>query len=76
MSYTADVTGGKPIAVCSQSISGVNAINSLVALYNIHGRKRGAIILFCPGRHTRRVLYPDHINKPLYELFKNKKVQL
>jgi hypothetical protein len=31
--YTADVTGDKPIAVCSQSISGVNAINSIVAFY-------------------------------------------
>jgi hypothetical protein len=38
---TADVTGGKPIAVFSQSMSGVNAINPIVALYDIHGRKRG-----------------------------------
>jgi hypothetical protein len=30
MLNTADVTGGKPIAVWSQSISGVNAINPLV----------------------------------------------
>jgi hypothetical protein len=34
------VTGGKPIAVRSQSISGVNAINPLVAFCDIHGRKR------------------------------------
>jgi hypothetical protein len=27
MSNTVDVTGGKPIAVWSQSISGVNAVN-------------------------------------------------
>jgi hypothetical protein len=39
MSNTADLTGGKPIALWSQSISGVNAINPLVALYDIHGRK-------------------------------------
>jgi hypothetical protein len=32
MRNTADVTGGKPIAVLLQSISGVNAINPLVAL--------------------------------------------
>jgi hypothetical protein len=35
-SNTADVTGGKPIAVWSQSISGVDAINPLVAFYDIH----------------------------------------
>jgi hypothetical protein len=40
------VTGGKPIAVLLQSISGVSAINPLVAFYDIHGRKkRGAFIL-------------------------------
>jgi hypothetical protein len=36
---TADVTGGKPIAILSQSISGVSAV-SLVAFYDIYGRKR------------------------------------
>jgi hypothetical protein len=36
---TADVTGGKPIAVL-QSISGVSAINPLVAFYDIHGGNR------------------------------------
>jgi hypothetical protein len=41
-----DVTGGKPIAVSTQSISGVNAINPLVALYDIHGRKR-EVLLCC-----------------------------
>jgi hypothetical protein len=46
------VTGGKPIAILLQSISGVSAINHLVAFYDIHGRKRGAILLFCPGHHT------------------------
>jgi hypothetical protein len=40
MRNTADVTGGKPIAVRSQSISGVNAINLLVVFYDMHGRKR------------------------------------
>jgi hypothetical protein len=51
MSSTADVTGGKPIAICSQSVLG--AINHLVAFYDIYGRK-GEVLLFCPGHHTRR----------------------
>jgi hypothetical protein len=34
-----DVTGGKPIAVRLQFISGVSAINPL-AFYDIHGRKK------------------------------------
>jgi hypothetical protein len=37
MRNTADVTGGKPIAVLLQPISGVSAINPLVAFYDIHG---------------------------------------
>jgi hypothetical protein len=53
MSNTADVTGGKLIAVWLQSISGVSAVNPLVAFYNMHGRKRGAILLLCPGHHMR-----------------------
>jgi hypothetical protein len=52
MRNTAEVTGGKPIAVLLQ-FSGVNAINPLVTFYNIHGGKRGAILLFCPGHDTR-----------------------
>jgi hypothetical protein len=40
MRNTADVTGGKPIAVLLQSISGGSAINPLVAFYDIHGGKR------------------------------------
>jgi hypothetical protein len=53
MKNTADVTGGKPIAVLLQSLSDVSTINPLVAFYGIHGGKRGAILLFCPGHHTR-----------------------
>jgi hypothetical protein len=50
---TADVTGGKPIAVLLRSVSGVSAIDPLVTFYDIHGGKeRGAILLFCPGHHT------------------------
>jgi hypothetical protein len=54
MRYTADVAGGKPIAVRSQSISDVSAINPLVAFLRHPWKKgRGTILLFCPGRHTR-----------------------
>jgi hypothetical protein len=53
MRNTAAVTGGKPSAVLLQYISGVS-INPLVAVYDIHGGKRGAILLFCPGHHTRQ----------------------
>jgi hypothetical protein len=52
MRNTADVTSGKLIAVGSQSISGVSAINPLVTFYDIHGRKR-EMQLFSPGHHTR-----------------------
>jgi hypothetical protein len=46
MSNIADMTSGKPIAVRSQSISGVIAMNPLVAFYDILVRKRGAFLLF------------------------------
>jgi hypothetical protein len=44
----ADVTGGKPIVVRSQSISGINAINHLLAFYDIHGRQREVFFYFVP----------------------------
>jgi hypothetical protein len=53
MKTSVDVTGGKPIAVLLQSISGVNAINPLVACYDINGGKREVLLLFCPGHHMR-----------------------
>jgi hypothetical protein len=40
MKNTAEVIGGKPIAVLLPSISGVNAINPLVAFYDIRGGER------------------------------------
>jgi hypothetical protein len=46
MKNTADVTGGKPIAVLLQSISGVSAINPLVAFYDIHGGKREVLFFY------------------------------
>jgi hypothetical protein len=51
MRNTADVTGGKPIDVRSQSISGVNAVNPLIAFYDIHVRK-GEIVFSHPGHYT------------------------
>jgi hypothetical protein len=50
---TADVTGGKPIAVLLQSISGVSAINPLVALYDIHGGKREVLFFYFVPANTR-----------------------
>jgi hypothetical protein len=44
MRNTADVTGGKPIAVLLQSISG--AINPLVVFYEIHGGKREVLFFY------------------------------
>jgi hypothetical protein len=40
------VTDGKPIAVLLQSISGVSAINPLVAFYDIHGGKREVLFFY------------------------------
>jgi hypothetical protein len=51
---TADVTGGKPIAVLLQSISGVSAINPK--------KERDAILLFYPGHHTRPIDDKKRIN--------------
>jgi hypothetical protein len=53
MRNTADVTGGKPIAVFLQSISGVSAINPLVAFYDIHGGKREVPFLYFVPDTTR-----------------------
>jgi hypothetical protein len=48
---TTDVTG-ELITVRLQSISGVSAVNLLVAFYDIHGRK-GEVLFICHGYHTR-----------------------
>jgi hypothetical protein len=64
---TADVTGGKPIAVLLQSISGVSAINPLVAFYDIHGGKREALFFyFVPDTtrdlHTKSLVFAATLN--------------
>jgi hypothetical protein len=53
MRNTADVTGGKPIAVLLQSISSVSAINPLVAFYDIHGGKREVLFFYFVPDTTR-----------------------
>jgi hypothetical protein len=53
MRNTADVTGGKPIAVFLQSISGVSAVNPLVAFYDIHGGKREVLFFYFVPDTTR-----------------------
>jgi hypothetical protein len=58
MRNTADVTGGKPIAVLLQSISGISAINPLVAFYDIHGEKR-EVLFFYFVPETTRVINDD-----------------
>jgi hypothetical protein len=67
MKNTADVTGGKPIAVLLQSISGVSAIKPLVAFYDIHGGKREVLFFyFVPdttGDHKNYLFIYTHIAK-------------
>jgi hypothetical protein len=53
MRNIADVIGGKPIAVFLQSISGVSAIDSLVAFYDIHGGKREVLFFYFVPDTTR-----------------------
>jgi hypothetical protein len=55
MRNTADVIGGKPIAVLSQFISGVSAINPLVAFYDIHGGKREDTT--CDRNKKKKIFY-------------------
>jgi hypothetical protein len=54
MKNTADVTGSKLIVVQLQSISGVSAINPLVAFYDIYWRKERGAIRFGKMRVSRR----------------------
>jgi hypothetical protein len=53
MRKTADVTGGKPIAVSLQSISGVSAPNPYVAFYDTHGGKREVLFFHFVPDTTR-----------------------
>jgi hypothetical protein len=53
---TTDVTGGKTIAVNSQSDSDVSAFNILIAYYDMNGRK-GEIIFFVLSHETYETLF-------------------
>jgi hypothetical protein len=56
MRNIADVTGGKPIAVLLQSISGVSVINPLVAFYDIHAGKIEALFFYFVPDTTRDLI--------------------
>jgi hypothetical protein len=56
MRNTTDVTGGKPIAVLLQSISGVSAVNPLVAFYDIHRGKREVLFFYFVPDTTRDIV--------------------
>jgi hypothetical protein len=55
MKNTADVTGGKPIAVLLQSISGVSSINPLGAFNDIYGGKRVVLLFYFVPDTTREI---------------------
>jgi hypothetical protein len=57
MSKTADGTGGKPIDVLLQPISGVSAINPLVAFYDIHGGMKEVLFFYFVPDTTRDYWY-------------------
>jgi hypothetical protein len=71
MSNSANVTGGKPIAVCSQSILVEIAINSLVAFYDIHGRTREVLFFYFVPDTTQPFLFVRELQK--IELQRNPK---
>jgi hypothetical protein len=52
MKNTSDVTGGKPIAVLLQSISGVSVL-VVVAFYDIYGGKREVLFFYFVPDTTR-----------------------
>jgi hypothetical protein len=56
MRNTADVAGGKPIAVSLQSISGVSVIKPLVAFYDIHGGRREVLFFYFVPDTTRETI--------------------
>jgi hypothetical protein len=58
------MTGGKPIAVLLQSISGVSVINPLVAFYDIHGGKREVLFFYFVPDTTRDYTHIPHDTQP------------
>jgi hypothetical protein len=63
MRNAVDVTGGKPIAVLLQSISGVSAINPLVAFYDIHEGKREVLFFYFDTTRDCRNYYWKFMQK-------------
>jgi hypothetical protein len=51
------MTGDKPIVVLLQSISGVSAINPLVAFNDIYGGKREVLFFYFVSYTTRDLLF-------------------
>jgi hypothetical protein len=68
MRNTADVTCGKPIAVLLQSISGVSALNPLVAFYDIHPGKRGVLFFYFVPDTTRDINVFKRLEELTYEI--------
>jgi hypothetical protein len=66
------VAGGKPIAVLLQSISGVSAINPVVAFYDIHGGKREVLFYFVPDNTRNDLTLNDNKYKALFSLCNHK----
>jgi hypothetical protein len=68
MRNTADVTGDKPIAVLLQPISGVSAINLLVAFYDIHGGKGQVLFFyfFFPDTTRDPIIRPNNLQKEMF----------
>jgi hypothetical protein len=64
MRNTADVTGGKPIAVLLQSISGVSAITPLVAFHDIHRGKREVLFFYFVPDTTRDICMIHTLKPP------------
>jgi hypothetical protein len=67
MRNIADVTGGKPIAVLLQSISGVSAINTLVAFHDIHGGMREVLFFYFIPDTTRETRWKSNSEQIPYE---------
>jgi hypothetical protein len=63
MRNTADVIGGKPIAVLLQSISGVSANHPLVAFYDIHGEKKEVLFFYFVPDTTRDARHITHVTR-------------
>jgi hypothetical protein len=68
MRNTADVTSGKTIAVLLQCISGVNAINPLVAFYDIHGGYSDVLFFYFVPDTTQDILSLNFIFKYFFAI--------